>query len=172
MVINCDRQEIILHNEILLQNALKKLCVWVFYTYVCLCTMCVWWPKKPKRASVPLELEIKMVVNLHVGAGDYSPSAPPLPHNSSSRQFELVFFLHSKTQRLLVETEPLIGLLSCKLTSTHLSSIHINKHTHSLSLCNVEPVMSLNKGAKYQRKDSCLIRGVNKTEHSSVADLG
>ena len=103
--------------------------------------------------------------------GLFTICTPP-PHNSSSRQFELVFFLYSKTQRLLVETEPLIGLLSCKLTSTHLSSTHLYKHTHTLSLCNVEPAMSLNKGAKHQRKDSRLIRGVNKIEHSNVADLG
>lgn len=57
-----------------------------------------------------------------------------LPHNSSSRLFELVFFLHSKTQRILVKTEPLIGLLSFKLTPTHLSSTHMYKHTHTVSL--------------------------------------
>lgn len=141
----------------------------MFCMYVCLCPMCVWWPQKPKRASVALELEIKMVVRLHVGAGSFT-ICTALPHNSSNRLSELVFFLHSKTQRLLVETEPLIGLLSCKLTPTHLSSTHIYKHT--LSLCNVEPATSLNKGAKYQREDSRLIRGFNKTEHSSAGDPG
>lgn len=35
MVINCDRQEIILHSEILLQNALKKkMCMSVLYVCV------------------------------------------------------------------------------------------------------------------------------------------
>lgn len=135
--------------------------------YVCLCPMCIWWPQKPKRT---------------LGSGDKDGRETPcrcwgsftictsLPHNSISRLFELVFFLHSKTQRLLVKTEPLMGLLSCKLTRTHLSSTYMYKHTHSLFVMLSLPQVLIK--VPNTREDSCLIRGVNKTEHSSVGDPG